>query len=622
MAIYNSTENKKLLISYIRTAAVPLFAGSLVLSACTGPVVEKPNVIIIITDDQGYGDMSCTGNPILTTPNLDMLCSQSIHFTDFHVSPYCSPTRASLMTGRDARRTCVWHTAGGRNLLAEDETTLAEVFKFNGYATGHFGKWHLGVNYPFAPHFRGFDISLMLGNGGLGANDDYWGNDRFDDTYFQNGKPVKTHGYGTDVFVDHALEFIEMHKKEPFFVYLATNIPHRPWNVPARYSRKYAPKGTEKPEIVPYAHSDMALFYGCIDKIDEQVGRILAYLEKEGLDKNTILMFLTDNGTVSTDEYNAGMRGRKGTPYEGGHRVPLFIRWPEGKFISQPEINELTAHIDIFPTRIDLCGMKTGKQISFDGQSLAPLLYNKHSRWNNERIYFTQSTQRVEGGYHVNVPKWGNTAVCKEKWRLVNDELYDLRNDPGQENDLAEHYPDIGSELKAAYEKYWEDIHPFTEKTVRIRVGNPEHPVTSLSHMNFTPLQGGQTSWSMASVVDAYVADVEGKWHLYLEQSGDYEVELRRWPREVDQSINAFKELGCSVPSREFMENAVQISPDSARVKAGNVDTIKKIDPDLPSVNFRVTLSLGPADLQALFIDRDGTKRPAYFVYVKKLSPL
>lgn len=224
--------------NYLKLSSITAFSAfSITGASLSAPCLaqEKPNVVIILTDDQGYGDMSCNGHPTLKTPNLDRLYSEGIHFTDFHVSPYCSPTRASLLTGRDFRRVGVWHTYGGRDWLNEEETTIADIFKFNGYATGHFGKWHLGDNYPFAPHFRGFDTSFMLGNSGLGATDGYWDNDRFNDTYSLNGKPVKTNGFGDDAFVDHALEFIEKHKDRPFFVYLATNTPHQPWNIPSKY---------------------------------------------------------------------------------------------------------------------------------------------------------------------------------------------------------------------------------------------------------------------------------------------------------------------------------------------------------------------------------------------------
>jgi arylsulfatase A-like enzyme len=578
---------------------------------------NKPNVIIFMTDDQGYGDMSCNGHPILKTPNLDRLYNEGIHFTDFHVSPYCSPTRASLITGRDFRRVGVWHTFGGRDWLNEEETTIADVFRFNGYATGHFGKWHLGDNYPFAPQFRGFDTSFMLGNSGLGTSDDYWDNDRFDDTYFLNGKPVKTKGFGTDAFVNRALDFIQRHKSEPFFIYLAPNICHQPWNIPSEYRMKYDSTTTDTNEVIPYSLKDMANFYGTIDKIDEEVGRVLAFLKEQNLDNNTIVIFLTDNGTVST-EYNAGMRGRKGSQYEGGHRVPLFIRWPNGRFRSEKEIDELTCHIDIFPTLIDLCGLKTEKPLAFDGQSLKPLIYNNdRSNWNNDRIYISQSTQSVPGRYHVNAPKKGKTVVCKQKWRLINNnELYNLKNDPGQESNIADQFPGVVSELKDDYEKYWNDIQPYTERIARVHIGCPNQPVTEFALVSVTPCQGCSGSWSMADAINA--RKITGRWPVFVEQSGEYEIELRRWPRELNKAINAFKGLGGRVPMGKFQKDAVQISPESARVKIGEIDLRKTINPDKKSIKFKIDLEKGPTDIQTWFTYKDGTSSTAYWVYISK----
>ena len=596
----------------------------LLLLASWGCVqVEKseaghPNVILIMTDDQGYGDMSCNGHPLLKTPNLDRLYDEGIHFTDFHVSTYCTPTRASLMTGCDYRRVGAWYTFGGRNYLYEDATTIADVFKYNGYATGHFGKWHLGDNYPYAPQFRGFDTSLMLGNSGLGATDDYWDNDRFDDTYFLNGKPIKTKGFCTDVFVDNALKFIDDHKDKPFFVYLATNVPHKPWNIPSTYRNKYDPANSDTREVFPYAQLDMARFYGTIDKIDEQVGRVLDFLEEKRLDKNTIVLFLTDNGTVSL-EYNAGMRGRKASAYEGGHRVPLFIRWGNGNFKCEKEIKELTCHMDIFPTLIDLCRLKTEKDLSFDGQSLKPLLDANYSNWNNDRTYVTQFTSGVPGGYHITLPKWGNTVVCKQQWRLVNnEELYNLQGDPGEDNNVAERYPEVVEELKKVYEENWKYIQPYTEKIARVHIGDEKQAVSTFSLTNVTPCEGYLGDfWSIASAVNAI--EIDGKWPVYVEQTGQYEIELRRWPKELDQPINAYEGLGGTVPITEFQTDAIQISPDSAIVRIEETYISRKIDPNEKSIRFQVSLNRGMTDLQTWFIDKDGTTRIAYWVYVRKI---
>lgn len=585
---------------------------------CTRPSASHPNVILIMTDDQGYGDMSCNGHPVLKTPNLDRLAKEGVRFSDFHVDPYCAPTRAALMTGHYALRTGVWHTYGGRNWMSENEVTMAEIFKANNYATAHFGKWHLGDNYPFAPHFRGFDVSFALGNSGLGAADDFWNNDRFDDTYFLNGEPLKTEGFGTDRFVDHALDFIGNNKSRPFFVYLALNIVHRPWNIPPQYVQKFDPSQIDPPLTVPYHDSDMARFYGTIDKIDEQVGRVFNYLDTNHLAENTIVIFLTDNGTVSL-EYNAGMRGRKASPYEGGHRVPLFIRWPAGNLPAGMAIGQLTAHLDLLPTLIDLCDLKLPGQITFDGFSLKPLLYNNLAEWPEDRTYITQMAQSVPGGYHVSAPKWGKAAVLSGKWRLINkEELYDIRLDPGQVNDIAVQNPEMVTKLQNAYEKYWSDILPFTEKTARVIIGHPAQPVTHLSLTGLTPPQGQPAEWSQAEAAEG--CSINGIWPLLIASAGAYEFELRRWPREVNQPINAFKSLGSHVPMVKFKKDGVQINPVKARVKIGSEMKTKVIDASKKAVSFIFDLVQGPADLQTWFIDADGSERTAYWVYIQKIE--
>ncbi len=591
-----------------------VFIGN--LTGCSENDKRTPNVVLIMTDDQGYGDVSINGHPILETPNMDKIATQGIRFSDFHVNSYCAPTRASLLTGRDYRRVGVWHTFGGRNWLFEDEITMADIFNNNGYRTGHFGKWHLGDNYPFAPHFRGFETSLMLGNGGLGAADDYWGNDRFDDTFFFNGVPQETEGFMTDVIVDYALEFIKKNKTEPFFVYLATNLPHRPWNIPSEYRGKFDSSMDDDREVVPYNHTDMARFYGSIDKIDEQIGRVLDYLDQNDLSDNTIVIFLTDNGTVSR-EFNAGMRGRKGSEYEGGHRTPLFIRWPEGQIQGEGEIDALTTHMDILPTLIELCQLKMEKEIYFDGQSLVPLIYNESYNWNNDRYFINQPTQNLPGNYKYFPPKWKRTVVCKQNWRLVNNELYDIKKDPEQKNDIADVYPEIVKELQEIYENDWRKIEPETKKTARICIGSGKQEETKLTLAGVTPYESSHAEWSMDAAIKA--SAVNGMWPVYIEEDGLYTIELRRWPRELNRPINDYLGLGGKVPIREFQEDAAKIAPKEARIKIGDVDLSKKINPEETKVVFQVQLKKGTSELNTWFIDSDGTTRVAYWVYITKV---
>ena len=328
-----------------------LLATSLVLVAGESP--PRPNVILVLTDDQGYGDLACHGNPVLKTPNLDRLYAESIRFTDFHSAPMCTPTRGQLMTGVDCLRNRAMNVSSGRTPLGREFPTMADVFAANGYRTGQFGKWHLGDNYPYRPQDRGFAQSIWYPSSHIPSAADYWNNDYFDDVYQHNGKRESFKGYCTDVFFAEGMKWMRScaERKEPFFCYLATNAPHGPLFVPDRYREPYR----QRPRAV-------ASFFGMIANIDENVGNLDAFLRETGLRDTTLLIFMTDNGgTAGVNVYNAGMRGRKIDLYDGGHRVPCFVRWPAGNLGSPRDIGELTQCQDILPTLIDLCGLTEGR---------------------------------------------------------------------------------------------------------------------------------------------------------------------------------------------------------------------------------------------------------------------
>ncbi|MBC8877031.1 MAG: arylsulfatase, partial [Planctomycetes bacterium] len=397
-----------------------------------------PNVILVLTDDQGYGDLACHGNPMIRTPNLDRLHAESVRLTDFHVSPLCTPTRAGLLTGKDPVRLGAWGTTWGRSLPSADAVTLGDVFAASGYQTGCFGKWHLGDSYPYRPRDRGFREVLIHGGGGVGQTPDYWGNDYFDDTYFHNGTPEKFQGYCTDIWFDAAMRFIEANRSGPFFAYIPTNAPHGPFNVAEKYSKLYS----DDPNV------PNAAFYGMITNIDENMGRLVEKLDALGIAENTILFFMTDNGTAAGFRggkgFNAGMRGAKGSLYEGGHRVPCFIRWPGGGLTGPRDVDRLAAHIDVLPTLVDLCGLKTPEGATFDGVSLAPLLLGQNDRLADREVFvqFRQSADPPE--------KWKG-AVMTERWRLVGGrELYDVDQDPGQNRNVAADHPEVVRRLRAA----------------------------------------------------------------------------------------------------------------------------------------------------------------------------
>ena len=575
-------------------------AGTLsILPGCAGlgQITEaerkRPNVILVITDDQGYGDLRCHGNPVIQTPNLDKLHSQSIRLTDFHVDPTCSPTRSALMTGHYSSRTGVWHTIMGRSLLRKDEVTMADVFSAGGYRTGIFGKWHLGDNYPFRPQDRGFQEVLVHRAGGVGQGADYWGNDYFDDTYFRNGKPEKFEGYCTDIWFNEAMKFIKANKDRPFFCYLTTNAPHGPYLVAEKYKKMYEGK-----ENVPNP-----AFNGMITNIDENMGRLVKKLKSLGLEKDTIVIFMTDNGTAAgfrgkkgqIKGYNAGMRGTKGSEYDGGHRVPCFIRWPAGGLTGGKDVEQLAAHIDLLPTLIELCGLKKPRSVRFDGDSLRPLLKGG-SNWPKRTLLV--HSQRIE-----HPEKWRKSAVMTERWRLVNGkELYDIKTDPGQKNNLADKNPKVVEKLRKSYDKWWADLsRRFDEYCETIIGSDKENPVLLMSH----DWHGPRVPWSQGAVRSGTQAN--GFWAVEVARDGTYQFDLRRWPIEANKPINAAIGRGKTI-------NATK-----ARLKIEDVDLATSIPQDATAVTFTVRLYAGKTRLQTWFTDDKGASRGAYYVYVKRL---
>ncbi|MCX7007864.1 MAG: arylsulfatase [Kiritimatiellaeota bacterium] len=581
---------------------------------------NKPNVIIVLTDDQGYGDLSLTGNPILKTPNMDRLAREGVQFTNFHVDSYCTPTRSALMTGRYSHRVGGWGTVNGRNMLRDDEVTMADVFRHNGYRTGHFGKWHLGTNYPYRPIDRGFDEWLGHGDGGTGCTTDYWGNDRVNDHYIHNGQweTQPRPGFEGDVFFDAAMQFIRENKTRPFFTYLAVYNPHSPCSIPdLKWAAPY--RGKKVPGD----------FFATIAHIDENLGRLRQFLHDEGLARNTLLIFLSDNGTAQGEKvFNAGMRGKKGSPYDGGHREPCFLYWPAGGFDHPQTVDRLTAHLDWLPTLVDLCGLQLPKPVKFDGVSLNPLLVNPHADWPDRKI--VMGAPHNDAGANYQPPSHGHGAVMTDRWRLVNlDELYDMPADPGQTRDVAKAHPDILNKLRAAYEKYWVDV---SARDVGWRgrpiIGSARQPVTDLCGEDWYTTQG--TCPFNQGAVAAGRASF-GRWPIRVAEAGNYRVEVRRWPRELDapmagvptgtKVVDAWLDGG---PVRGTLYGGTPTAVPAAKVrlKIGNVvqeadvaagDTVKA---------FVVQLAAGPTDVEATLLDKAGHALcSAYYVSITGVKP-
>lgn len=568
---------------------------------------DRPNVVIVITDDQGYGDLSCHGNPILKTPAIDALHAESVRLKDYHVSPTCSPTRSAFQTGHWTNRTGVWHTIMGRSMLRENEITIGEVFRRAGYATGMFGKWHLGDNYPYRPEDRGYTEVMRHGGGGVGQTPDYWDNAYFDGSYWHNGRPEAVRGFCTDVFFDYARKFIRTSKeaKQPFLAYIATNAPHGPMHSPEEFSKPY----------IGVKNVGLQNFYGMIANIDHNVGRLRKFLDEEGLSDNTIFIFTTDNGSSSGwRTFNAGMRAGKGSEYDGGHRVPFFVYWPKGNLTGGRDVEPITAHVDVLPTLIDLCGISGPKNVKFDGVSLRPLLQNASPGDWPDRILVTDS-QRVKDPI-----KWRKSSVMTSRWRLINGkELYDMKSDPGQESDVATGHPSVVERLTKFYDAWWEELLPTFSNDTAIYLGHPqENPARLTSHDWITT---GSTPWNQSHIRRAVNGEKNtGFWNVLVHEAGDYRIRLRRWPETTDLPINASLPPGKDVPGVKAFRTTPgkSIRPVRASIEIGNVSAEKSVKSGDREVVFDLTLPKGKTRMTALFKTGDGEIYGAYYAYVEK----
>ena len=505
---------------------------------------RRPNIVLVITDDQGYGDLGCTGNPWLRTPALDDFYADAVRLRDFHVGPTCAPTRAGLLTGHYANSTGVWHTIGGRSLLREGEVTLADTLRAAGYRTAIFGKWHLGDNPPYRPGDRGFDECVTHGGGGIGQTPDAWGNDYFDDVYSVNGQPRRFAGYCTDVWFAEARAFLTRMAttRQPFFCYLAPNAPHSPFNVPPPYAAPYRSLMSAR----------RANFYGMIANLDENFARLRATLRELALEEDTILIFMTDNGTAAgarfdaagflREGYNAGLRGGKGSPYDGGHRVPFFLRYPRGALCGGRDINTLCAHIDVMPTLLELCNVPTPRALSWHGRSLVPILRDAAAAW-PERTLVTDSQRLTEP------VKWRQSAVMSDRWRLIDGaKLYDIRADREQRRDLAAQHPTEVARLRAAYEEWWAIVSEQAARNVPIALG--AETVTTLSAHDWRN-EASDCPWHQGHIRAGHRS--EGYWEVRVLRAGRYQFALRRWPEDAGRCEGhplLTASCGCEVPAR------------------------------------------------------------------------
>jgi arylsulfatase A len=536
---------------------------------------NTPNVLLILTDDQGYGDFSINGNPVVETPVLDKFAREGIRFEHFFVSPVCAPTRASLLTGRWWLRGGVWGVTQSKENMRPSEVTIAEALEAAGYRTGCFGKWHNGEQFPYTPPGQGFDEFLGFNNG-------HW-NNYFDTELIRGSQFVKTKGFISDVLTDAAIRFIEKNKSRPFFCYVPFNTPHSPFQVPDKYFDKYKAKGLD---------DVLAAVYGMCENTDDNVGRLLATLERLNLRENTIVIFLTDNG-ANTERFNAGMRGRKASVHEGGTRVPFWIQWPS-KFKKPGVVKEIAAHIDVYPTLLELCGVPAPSGPPIDGVSLVPLLNGENKNW-PERILFTHHsigdrpamgirdgarTQRYRAVYEV---------FPRNKNQRVDWQLYDMVEDPGEKNDIAKEKPDIVKKLSAAYENWFRDVTKDGFAKPRIPVGYDEQdpvrfyaPQASFTgKIHFFAGTGFAndwlTGWTNASDKISFDLDVVrgGSFEVELgyacsEENAGAKIRVSAGKSSVEKTVTAARAERIPLPHRDGGKDTY-INRDWGKLKLGKL---------------------------------------------------
>ncbi|MEM6629540.1 MAG: arylsulfatase [Bacteroidota bacterium] len=582
---------------------LPFFGQS---ASKVGP---PPNVILVLTDDQGIGDLACHGNPWLKTPALDAFYEESVRLTNFHVSPLCTPTRGAIMTGKYPINNGAWATYKGRDALTAGDLTLAELFQQSGYATGLFGKWHLGDNYPVRATDCGFEVAIQHMAGGVGELSDYWGNTYFDDTYFVNNVPRKFSGYCTDVWFEEAKTFIEDVGDRPFFIYLPTNAPHSPLIAPESYIAPYRElEGKQIPN---------APFYGMLASIDENFGKLDAYLKATGLDANTIIIFMSDNGgQFGYDEdrklgFNKGFNGNKGDKLEGGHRVPFFIRWPEGGIGGGQDIPHLLAHIDLLPTLAGLCGLDIPKPNTLDGIDFTCLFSSKDSCSDllSDRTLFIHHRQDWRPPQDVI-----GTCIMKDAWRLINgEELYDIDADPLQKKNIADQFPEVVEELLEENRQFLVGVKQnarFHELPVHV-VGNPAQNKIKLTIQHAIGEDKG--IWKPEQVA-AGLTNTNNTHAIAVERPGIYRISCMRWPEECPGPIRG---IPTENPKNQYQYQA--ISPNKVRLQIANLILEKPIPENADAVRWELKLESGKTLLVNDFIEGDQSYG-VYYTYIEFLG--
>lgn len=606
---------KRLYIVILGICFIPLF------TFCGGEnkniTANRPNVIFILSDDLGFGDLGCHGNPVVRTPHIDNLSATSLNFTNYHASPYCTPTRASIMTGKYSHRTGARITTTMKDAVYSDILTLGDYFRANGYSTSLFGKWHIGCGSRYKPADRGFEETLTVEGGGPGTTRSPWKGTKWDDWMEHNGVLKQYEGYTTDNLFTEAMSYMKNRgKSKPFFLYLPTFAPHRPWNVPEEWAAQY--KNNEGVSI------ELAYFFAAITRLDYNVGRLIIFLKENNLYDNTVLVFTSDNGSAGGSEfYNAGHRGKKGSSEEHGHRLPCFVHWPAKGIDKKIDNNALTAAIDWLPTFIDLCDLEHPEPgNNLDGRSMANLILNKENPevWQS-RIHIMETPANGQEIFEKN-----RSVIMKGPWRLINKtNLTNLEMDPYQKNNIIDQEPELVHEMLDAYKKYWDDVSKSDSKEQPIYLGDEN------SCLSITNVKVRNGIWQQQHILTGHKSI--GTWGVEFTKSGNYEFDFRRWPKEINAGLTdsitveadpvvRLYDLPVYVNSfgndRNQTSESTQLPIEGVIFKINDEEHyIKRGEDDLASI--KLPVKKGKADLQAVFVnDQKEPITSVYYLYVSE----
>lgn len=560
-------------LSLLMRRWTPLAVG---IFLCSVPVsaepAGRPNVVLILTDDQGWGDVGYNGNPAVHTPHLDQLARESTSLDQFTTYPSCSPTRAGLMTARHAYRTGVTEVLGGNFMMHPDEVTMAELLRDAGYATGIFGKWHLGPNYPLRPNDQGFEEVLVHKGGGIGQPAGPAGNTYYDPVLEYNGESKRFEGYCDDIFADATMAFIREKQDQPFFAYYSTPLPHFPLVVPDALADPYRETGM---------HEHNALTYGMVTSIDNNIGKIMALLEELELAEDTILIFMSDNGPRTRrtkndkypDRYVGGLRGTKTSVYDNGLRVPFLIRWP-GQFEAGRKSDILAGHLDVMPTVLEAAGVDMPKDRAIDGISMLSNLRGESHDWPDRRLFYQLHAGKepfrymhfaVRSARYKMISRHDNPHVVYDppsekqiKAILSSLELYDIQADPSEIHNLAAAQPEVVDRLLEDYDRWFDDVtseRDYSTQALTL-LGTPEQPSTVLSLFDNRGwrLAADGYDWGHMHTVNG------GHWDVQTPEAGHYEVNLDFDP--APQSGAAYIKFAGREWTQEFPAGAESLKFD------------------------------------------------------------